>query len=166
MSLFGFNKRQVQEKKVSEYLNSTFGYVAKNSYCLLIKALNRVCSNLNCPAHFAFVAVQDAHPIGNYPTYTLKIVHGEINAWDNCGMLNYILSCNEDKRMELLQNRFALSEAEASAISGCGVQYGLDETSDSIVFSSDDVMTYLQLYLQFIKKISTLPPCVTPSCQN
>lgn len=36
--------------------------------------------------------------------------------------------------MELLQNRFALSEAEARAINGCGVQYGLDEASDTIFF--------------------------------
>lgn len=91
MGLFGFNKRQNQEKKISDQINSTFGYVARNSYCLQINALNRVCSNLDYPAHFAFVAVQDARPIGRYPTYTLKIVHGEINAGDNCRMLHYIL---------------------------------------------------------------------------
>ena len=145
MGLFGFgSKKQNSMEKLNEIRNSDFGTLAKMVYCTPIKGLEKICTSLGCPAHFAFVPSLDNDATANYPVYTLKMLMGEINAGDDSGMLNYILSRDEDERIELLQKRFGLSENEARNLNGCGIQYVINDLEDTIEFSSDSVMSYLK----------------------
>lgn len=145
MGLFGFgNKKQHDEEKINEVISSDYGTLAKMVYCTPIKAIEKICDTLDCPAHLAFVPWPDSDATGNYPVYTLKIMAGEINAGDNFGMLQYIFSQAEDVRIELLQKRFGMSETEARNIDGIGIEYRFDESCDTIEFSSESVMSYLR----------------------
>ena len=66
---------------------------------------------------------------------------------------------------ELVTIKYGKNQKKVQSDDGSIPIYG---TGGLMGYATDPicVMTYLQLYLQFIKKISTLPPCVTPSCQN
>lgn len=145
MGLFGFgNKKQHDEEKINEVISSDYGTLAKMVYCTPIKAIEKICDAIDCPAHFALVPWPDSDATSDYPIYTLKIIAGEINAGDNFGMLQYIFSQAEDERIELLQKRFGMSEAEARNIDGIGIEYTFNDSSHTIEFSSESVMSSLK----------------------
>lgn len=144
MGLFGFGgNKQREEEKINEVINGDYGTMAKMVYCVPIKAIEKICNALDCPAHFAFVPFPDLNATG-YPVYTLKIMAGEINANENFGMLRYIFSQAEDDRLDLLQKAFGMNETEARNIDGIGIEYLFNESTDTIEFSSESVMSYLK----------------------
>lgn len=143
MGLFSFLEKK-QDKKLNEIKNSDFGMLSKGVFCTPIKALNKICDRLDCPAHLAFVPSPDNDAIARYPVYTLKILLGEINAYENSGLLDYDLSQQEEESVELLQMRYGLSESEARSLHSLGIQYTLNDSTDTVEFSSENIMSYLK----------------------
>ena len=145
MGLFGFGgSKQREEEKINEVINGDYGTMAKMVYCVPIKAIEKICDVLNCPAHLAFVPSPDPNATGNYPVYTLKIMAGEINAGDSFGVLQYIFSQAEDDKLDMLQKRFDMSETEARNLGGIGIEYQFNESTDTVEFFSESVMSYLK----------------------
>ena len=145
MGLFGFGaKKQKDAELMDEIRNSNFGTLVRMVHCIPIKGMQKVCASLNCSARFTFVPVPDHDAIANYAVYTMKIVDGVINADDNAGMLNYILTRDKDERIELLMKNFGFTEEEARNFDIGGIRYSINDYGDTIEFSSDSVMSYLK----------------------
>ena len=101
-----------------------------------VKALQIICENLDCPAHFAFYP---SYVEETYETYELKIISGEINIFsDDYGMLKYILTSDKEKRKELLMNRFGMSGEVADMIDLAGqCNFSFNDTRDTVEFETD-----------------------------
>lgn len=145
MGLFGFKSRNtLNNKKLNDIISGNFGFLTRTVYCTQIIAIEKICRSLNCPAHFAYTASVEPKAISSYPVYTLKIVCGEINAFDSAQILCGMLLRDDDVGLSLLQKRFGLSESEAKAISGQDIAFSLSNDDDTVEFHSDDVMSYLK----------------------
>lgn len=144
MGLFGFKgKKQASAEKLSTIRNGNFGVMAKNVYCVPVKAIERICIGLDCSAHLAFVPSPD-DVAADYPVYTLKIFGGEIDAGDHADLLQFLFSRSAEERTNLLRDRFGMDEAEAENLDACGIQYQFREASDTIEFASECVASYLK----------------------